>query len=478
MRNILFTLLLLLSLPATAQKGITFEVEKLSKPKGLLWVQPYDEIYKSLILSDAGLRLNKRERHDDFPYGIVAQSVAPDSLVTYGYNSFFDGMYEAYANHRPFVLSPDMIWLLISQGFARHVNANHEALRNRFVDFTGKATLIVQAGCKLDDPTLSWEELFPGFMKQIKQYAGKELVDGLTCDFSTTTSVEKIASQITVMEAVKPYFEFVIMYIGCGIPEITLEGTPKDWEKVLEKARKLKTYDLDWWISELEPLLTEFVNASKGKVDKDFWRNMFKYHSQEKYGAPKIIDGWIIKFFPYDKHGKRNNLKQLAGSSNLPQELVKVDLKFIEAYNDTVINIPLELWAGFVGLQQNNENFALRPQIGWMVRKKDTNEEGLKGRLEKDTQTEGLGEGVTLRVNEFPTVLLRFDVIKQLELAFIGKIDIPDELAKVEIKNLELSGEIDSDGIERIKKMFPNTKIRINRKLINGEEQKIQFIID
>lgn len=46
-------------------------------------------------------------------------------------------MYQAYADHRPFVLSPDMIWLLISQGFARHINANQESMRNELVDFSG-----------------------------------------------------------------------------------------------------------------------------------------------------------------------------------------------------------------------------------------------------------------------------------------------------------------------------------------------------
>ncbi|MCI5212341.1 MAG: DUF4419 domain-containing protein, partial [Candidatus Electrothrix sp. ATG2] len=30
-------------------------------------------------------------------------------------------------------MSPDMFWLLICQGFARHVNANSEELRHRFV---------------------------------------------------------------------------------------------------------------------------------------------------------------------------------------------------------------------------------------------------------------------------------------------------------------------------------------------------------
>jgi hypothetical protein len=36
-----------------------------------------------------------------------------------------------------------MIWLLISQGFARHVSANPEKLRHHFVDFSGKISLIV-----------------------------------------------------------------------------------------------------------------------------------------------------------------------------------------------------------------------------------------------------------------------------------------------------------------------------------------------
>ena len=168
-------------------------------------------------------------------------------------------MYQAYANHRPFVLSPDMIWLLINQGFARHVNANQESMRDLFVDFSGKQSLIVKANKKLEDPTLSWEEIFPQFTNQISNHTGSNLVETLTCNFSTTTSLEKVASEITIMETMKPYFEFIVMYIVCGIPEITLEGTPEDWEKVLDKARRLKEYKLEWWISELEPLLEEFV---------------------------------------------------------------------------------------------------------------------------------------------------------------------------------------------------------------------------
>lgn len=255
------------------------------------------------------------------------------------------------------------------------------------------------------------------------------------------------------------------MYIVCGIPEITLEGTPGDWKKVLNKARKLKEYGLEWWISELEPLLEEFVKASKGEVDKAFWRNMFKYHSQEKYGAPEIIDGWIVKFFPYDKDGKRNNLERLEGRDCLPSEIVKVDLKFLEVRDGEAVETPLELWAGFVGLEQNKDNFALRPRIGWMVRKKDVRNRGLKSKLEADADS-----GISIRVKEFPAVLLELKKIRKLEIAFVDEIDIPDELAAVQIKLLMLSGKITEEGVERIRRLFPDTAIQINGNRISERQ--------
>ena len=80
-----------------------------------------------------------------------------------------------------------MIWLLISQGFARHINANQEAMRDYIVDFSGKQSLIVKTDKQLEDPTLSWSEIFPQFTEQIKKQVGNSLVETLTCNFSTTT---------------------------------------------------------------------------------------------------------------------------------------------------------------------------------------------------------------------------------------------------------------------------------------------------
>ena len=467
MKKIFLIISICLPLNIFAQNEITFQVENLSKPENLLRLNSSDDIYKTLILSDVQMSAYDIEKENiNFPFNFVAQSQLPDSLVTFRYHSFFNGMYQAYADHRPFVLSPDMIWLLISQGFARHINVNSEILRSYFVDFSGKVSLTVQTNeIKLDNPSSPWEKVFPEFNKQIADYTGSEIINLLSSDFTTTTSVEKVASEITIMEAMKPYFEYIVFYAVCGIPEITLQGTPEDWQKILDKTKRLGKYELSWWTKELEPVLGEFVKASQGKIDKKFWQNMFKYHSQKQYGAPNIIDGWIVKFFPYDKDGKRNNLKELAGSKNLPEEIVKVDLKYIDS--ETGITTPLELWAGFAGLEQNRENFALTPKISWMIRKKDVENTGVKQKLQSDSKTTGWGGGITIRVKDFPMEILTIEETERIEIEFLDQIVIPDEFANIKVEYLKLSGKIDEAGIKRIVKMFSDSRITINGKLVN-----------
>src|SRR5690606_21195718 len=310
-----FSLLIILfgiTVSAFGQQKIKFKVEELSKPEKLLLNRSYHELYQWLILSDVNLYPYQLEKENiDFPFDIVAKSEAPDSLVTFGYHSFFNGMYQAYADHRPFVISPDMIWLLISQGFARHINANPTEMRQDFVDFNGTQSIVVNDNnVHLDSPASSWEKIFPEFTKQIGLHTGADLIKLLSADFSTTTPVEKVASEITIMEAMEPYFKFIVINIICGIPEITLHGTTADWQRIYDKTQKLGAYNLKWWTNELEPVLSEIIKSANGDIDITFWRNMFKYHSKEDYGAPKTIDGWIVKFFPYDKDGNRNDLKQ------------------------------------------------------------------------------------------------------------------------------------------------------------------------
>lgn len=55
MKNTLFCLFIFCSVSTFAQNGITFKVEKLSKPEELLHLHSPNEIYENLILSDMNI---------------------------------------------------------------------------------------------------------------------------------------------------------------------------------------------------------------------------------------------------------------------------------------------------------------------------------------------------------------------------------------------------------------------------------------
>ena len=431
LRFLLTLSMLVVSITVTAQ--VTIKVEELSKPEKLL-------------------PLRKVE-----PQGnTLSFNVDADSLVLwYGTHPFFYGMYNAYAEHRPFVLSPDMVWMLISQGFSHHINANPEKYRDRMVDFQGKMSLVVESDKPLDEA--EWERLIPAFAEEIKRNTKGTVAETIIADFSTTTSYEQIASEITLMETTKAYFEYVVVYAACGIPEVTLLGTTEDWQKVYDKAMQLRSFDLDWWIDELKPILKQFIKASEGNADTKFWRNMFKWHTPKEYGAPNIIDGWIVKFFPYDKDGKRFDLKTLTRDSNLPDEMSEADVRFVELYPDgSRMETMIELYGGFVGLEQNPENYALTPKIGWKVMKKD--DTSTIERMKRNMEFIGL----ELRVKEVPEVLRKLDSIPSLTLYFKDGVRFPEWMKDAKIKHLYVVGEISKEEQKKLLDWYPSSTLRLN----------------
>jgi len=340
---------------APKTQTVIIDVETLKPPEKALATKPYDQILRG-ILKELGEKDSKVIAHTRQTRPLVESS-----------HPFFSAMYRAYADHRPFELSPEALWLLICQGFSLHVNNNAEELRPLFVDFKGKQPLFVSSkGISLDDPNSPWERIFPQFTSQIAAYTGQELIDVLAGDFTTSTPASRVASQITAMESMKPYFEYWMSI--CGIPQIILHGTPEDWQSIVDRVEFLRQYKLDWWVDEMLPVLRKIVLASQGEVDKEFWRGMFKEHDlkHEMCGDPETLaDGWIVKFYPYDLDKHRNDLKGLYdGASDLPPELSMVPLNFETADGEVV---DLTLWAGFVGIRQDEKTFALRPEIGWFI---------------------------------------------------------------------------------------------------------------
>lgn len=321
-------------------------------------------------------------------------------------NGFFDAAYYAYSDHRPLIISPDMIWLVISQGFAMHINENSEKLRHHFVTFKGKKVLNVQRdNFVLGKDGNDWEGVFTEFKGQIAGYTGKEVTNLISKGFSTTNKDAQVAFDITLMDAMKNYFDYS-MTISCGIPEIRLEGTVADWQSIETRAAQLAQYDLDWWVKDLKPILAEFTKAAKGQPNIKFWDSMVSIHRQVVGCASEnYITGWVAKLYPYIKGHKRNPLigvnnldklfaektqnlggvkkvvKTYSGPKVEPQDLLEGLSNAELLVDNNGAFHKMELKAGFFGIQQSPKDFALRPMIGWAVI--ETGEKPAKDAIER-----------------------------------------------------------------------------------------------
>jgi hypothetical protein len=297
----------------------------------------------------------------------------------------------AFNEHRPLVLSPDMLWLLIAQGFANHVNVHAEELRPRLLKHTGKTVVEVRRDDFIKgSPENPWPEVFDQFAHQIREHIGAEAHDLLLPAFSTTGLVERAAAQVVLLDAMQSFFTYEV-HTSCGIPQIVLEGTLDDWQELANRARKLEAYGLNWWTRVLVPILDEFVAAARGECNLRFWQSIYKLGSES--GGP-YASGWMTAFFPYLKdwqtllptqknpwleRGVSTLQEFLDGPVSTSQEIWTATGPRIEEIPGGLSRAPflwkyrdrsyeMEFLGGFVGIQQDRSTLRLRPEIGWAIR--------------------------------------------------------------------------------------------------------------
>ena len=418
-------------------------------------------------------------------HAMIAQSFSDnEKFYTFtGKDVFFQTVVRAYAEHRPLVFSPDMVWVLISQGFARYVNAHPEEMRDQIVSHSGKMDLVVKSDKDLLSEDADWEKLMGDFCAQIGEYTKADIARTITADFSTTGITERITSQITLMETVKSYFDYVVHYIACGVPTITLKGTPEDWRKVLEKTKRLENFSgVEHWVQSLVPILTEFIKASEGKPNQAFWQRMVKKNNPAKlagggcdFRQPTELDGWILKFFP-DENAQ--TLDQVPHTHKMPSERVYVDFKYqviSPADGKILVETPLQLIAGFIGTEVDTVTHALTPKIGWVVRQMEDNEKMLEKLKKIDQENDFFG--IELRVNKVPEILAKLPHIKRLTLEFTDEVEIPEWFYDLKIDNLKIEGEMSDNQAAAIRKHFQNADIRRLRK-IQSDPNNPLIIVD
>lgn len=367
---------------------ITFAVDDVELPESHCgWKRSGMEIAQNI-------HLNEEDNWDsDWKPEILACSFdGEDDLYTVGEDVLFQMLKKAWSQHRPVVLTPDAIWLVICQQFSHYVNENSDAFRGLLVSHEGQKVLEIETADLLEEA--DWESLVAGFTAQIDKYTNNNIGTTLVADFSTSGTNERIASEVTLMDVVKPYFKYEVIYVVCGIPTITLTGTPDDWRKVLEKTRALEKFGMGWWVEDLEPILEQFIQASEGKPDYWFWKDIvMKTRPRSIQGPtcgarqPKMteFDGWFLKLFPFDNEG-RTPEKVTIKQTVLPETVaVPVAYKFVLPDGTVMEEHPLELVAGIVGVQENSTTLAMEPKIGWFVRTVKTEEQRQKEQWQRDS---------------------------------------------------------------------------------------------
>ena len=309
-------------------------------------------------------------------------------VVANDVNALAQAAHDAFYEHYPLVISPDAVWLCLAQGFARHVNQNAEKLRKRFVLFEGKKTLVVdRPDMELGTPG-PWHEVIAEFSQQIGGHIGKTR-DLIVCDFSTTSLVERIASEVVLMDAFQGYFTYEMM-CGCGIPEVTLLGTLEDWRSIRRRAAVFSEYGLEKWTKALLPVLDELVRTAEGTVDTQFWRSFFRYESGS--GSSELT-GWILTLFPYldaltydpakrtsvrtpvpnqylndwkRRFGPKDQMRNDgADLGSLPTGMASAPVACTDVRTNVTTN--LRFVGGLFGVTQDAATHALQPEAGWAI---------------------------------------------------------------------------------------------------------------
>lgn len=276
-------------------------------------------------------------------------------------NALIDAAELAFNHHIPIKIRPDNFWLIIIQGFSRHIKENSEKYRNIFVNHPDKLLLTVERHEFIKGKQNNWVGVFEEFSQQIKSHIGINH-DLFVRNYSTSTSIDHSCFQIGLMDAMSAYFEYRVMTL-CGIPSFDIQGSKEDWVSLQTNFMSLTDLFKDdelilTWKNKLLPILNNIIE-SFNKSDIYFWRNFYKENSMS---GTSSITGWIRHLFLYLKNFPNKFDDEPIELSDFPMDISKVP--FLWNYYGT--EIKMEFLGGHIGAIE--ENGFLTPMMGWMVK--------------------------------------------------------------------------------------------------------------
>ena len=339
------------------------------------------------------------------PYGL--QGMFQHALVS--------AVHTAWVGNYPLVLTPDVIWTAIQQGYAKNgsftgpdktsVPDTNTATGPVSISTSSTQSLRIQVGSNALGTDNYWHDVFQGFSKKIKE------ADPSTCtpSFSTSDPQERAVAHLSLMNACG--YAGYVYEPTYGIPTITVTGTKEDWTLLCDNALTLasKCTNAQDWSEVLKPVLDQFISAASGEFDQKFWRSIYhcfgvKYkNTLNTFGAVEEqfaeSSGWIFALLPFLRvagiefayNYDMNVSKYLKQIKDHVQNDTPVNISYIQqpgirsdfipsgivttfaTYDDLKNCIggnyrpQSKFYSGFMVVGQEDQTMAIHPEIGWAV---------------------------------------------------------------------------------------------------------------
>ena len=112
-----------------------------------------------------------------------------EKIWSFGYHKLLLGYLNAYFDHCPIKVNPNIIWQLIVNGFSKCVDKHSESLRDKIVDFKGKKLIKIEIVInekhrKFFDSIDDEDSIVEEYCEKIKQNTKNNIINILTSNFS------------------------------------------------------------------------------------------------------------------------------------------------------------------------------------------------------------------------------------------------------------------------------------------------------
>jgi hypothetical protein len=214
-----------------------------------------------------------------------------------GYLSY---LAKAWANHYSIILRPDDIWYLVLSQLTVIIGKNPSAYAFLFTKTPETKTEI---SVPTFDPTVINPE---SVIAELRRLVPNN-IDLFIPKFTTTTPVMTLCQHIAFCDLVSPYYNY-FTYL-CGIPNIDIQGTEGDWQKIVETlealyfifSRKEEMSEAAIYMEKCHKTAYQLKVAIDMKIESFF--NQMVRLARCGSGHQQEMSGWILDFCHRIKQG-------------------------------------------------------------------------------------------------------------------------------------------------------------------------------